>query len=134
VLSLEIPIYNDPIITGYGNLVPTSDSSRIFTCFYVLFGLACVLTSASDFAKYTICRMQDHAIACLYSLPSPAFKAVTRVGLCAIFLLIGVLIGTVFFAVNEGWTGAESFYWTIMTMTVSSLLYTQSHSLWQHPS
>jgi hypothetical protein len=99
--------------------VPTTDDSRIFTCFYVLFGLACVLTTATEFAKFTMCRLQDSFIACLHSMPGPLFKAVTRVGLCVIFLLLGVLMGTTFFAVNENWTGAEAFYFTIMTMTVS---------------
>lgn len=47
-------------------------------------------------------------------------KEMNKIGLCVVFMAIAVLMGTCFFAVNEQWTAAESFYWTIMTMTVST--------------
>ena len=42
-----------------------------------------------------------------------------KIGLCVVLLSIAVLMGTCFFAINEEWTAAQAFYWTIITMTVS---------------
>ena len=47
---------------GYGYLHPTSDSSRIFTSFFILAGLAFVLIAVDDFAKYFIIGAQKRLL------------------------------------------------------------------------
>ena len=107
-------------ITGYGALVPTNDASRIFTCFYLLFGIGFVLTVALEVAKLLIITVQNRLLSLLNASDNIVLKEMNKIGLCVVFLLIGVLMGTWFFAVNEDWTAAQAFYWTIVTMTVST--------------
>lgn len=102
---------------GYGNFTPTTDHSRLFTVFYILFGLMSVLPAVSDLVHYSIVRIQDQAIAKLIPKATLTRKVFFKVGVCIILQLIAILIGTVFFASNEGWTSATAFYWTIVTMT-----------------
>lgn len=107
---------------GYGTFAPTSDAARIFTCFYVLFGIAFVLTAALDVAKFIISKVLNKFLDRLKSSENIIFKEMNKIGLMVVFVSIAVLMGTCFFAVNEGWTAAEAFYWTIITMTVREKL------------
>lgn len=100
--------------------MPTTDHARIFTVFYVLFGLAFVLTAALAVARWLIVTVQKRLLRRLNASDNIILKEMNKIGLCVVFLAIAVLMGTWFFAMNEKWTAAESFYWTIMTMTVSN--------------
>lgn len=51
---------------GYGYLVPTTDSSRVFTSFFVIAGLIFVLTAADDFAVHVVVRLQNNIINSYY--------------------------------------------------------------------
>lgn len=102
--------------------MPTSDSARIFTCFYVLFGIAFVLTAAVDVAKFVVARVQKRLLLRINASENTVFKEMNKIGLSIVFLSIAVLMGTCFFAINEDWTAAQAFYWTIVTMTVSRTL------------
>ena len=99
--------------------MPTTDSVRVFTCFYLLFGIAFVLTAAVDVAKFVIARVQRRLLLRINSSDNMVLKEMNKMGLSFLFLLIAVLMGTCFFAINEEWTAAQAFYWTIVTMTVS---------------
>jgi len=52
---------------GYGDLHPTYDLSRMFTAFYILFGvgttLAAITVIATDRMNATAARMRDNALA-----------------------------------------------------------------------
>jgi hypothetical protein len=102
---------------GYGHYVPTSDPARIFTAFYILFGIAFVLTAALDVSKYLIVNLQEKLLVILKTSENSILKEMNKIGLCVTFLAIAVLMGTCFFAVNEQWSPAKAFYWTINTMT-----------------
>jgi predicted phage tail protein len=80
-----------------------------------------VLTAALDFSKYAIVVFQDRLLTKLHSSENIIFKEMNKVGLCVMFLGAAILMGTCFFAVNENWSAAKAFYWTMMTMTVSLL-------------
>ena len=78
-----------------------------------------MLTAALDVAKWLIKTVQNRLLLRLNSSDNIVLKEMNKIGLCVVFLTIAVLMGTCFFAVNEDWTAAQAFYWTIMTMTVS---------------
>ena len=101
--------------------MPTTDAARIFTCFYLLFGIGFVLTAALEVAKLLIATVQNRLLTFLNASDNIVLKEMNKIGLCVVFLGIGVLMGTWFFAVNEEWTAAQAFYWTIVTMTVSTI-------------
>lgn len=116
---MTVELLNFVFLPGYGHFVPTTDPARIFTVFYVLFGIGFVLTAALDFSKYAIVKFQDRLLIKLHTSENIIFKEMNKVGLCVLFLSIAILMGTCFFAVNENWSAAKAFYWTMMTMTVS---------------
>jgi len=102
---------------GYGYYKPSSDNARIFTVFFIVFGLLMVLPAVSDLVHYTIVRLQDRAVAALIPTAPLRTKVMFKVGTCVILQATMVLVGTVFFAIREGWSAATAFYWTIVTMT-----------------
>ena len=102
---------------GYGYYYPTTDNSRLFTVFFILFGLVTVLPAVCDLVHYSIVRFQDRAATAIIPKASLTVKVMFKVGICLILQLIAIFMGTVFFAVNEKWTAATAFYWTIVTMT-----------------
>jgi hypothetical protein len=54
---------------GYGDLHPTNDNTRLFTIFYVIFGVAIVLSSAQQVIQYVVVnKLQQYMLACLDNL------------------------------------------------------------------
>jgi len=104
---------------GYGHFHPTTDHARIFTVFYVLIGLAFVLTSLNAIAQRAVVAGQEQIIH-KYSTVFAADHAFGLVVYKFFFSVVGiftaVFIGTLFFSINEDWTTAQAFYWTMMTM------------------
>ena len=49
---------------GYGQFGPTTDDSRVFTAFYCVFGIVCVLTSINRAASRWLIRLQVRACLC----------------------------------------------------------------------
>lgn len=52
---------------GYGEVHPTNDVGRLFTAFYILAGLAIVLTAVDDLARYIAVRLETSLME--YMLP-----------------------------------------------------------------
>lgn len=51
---------------GYGQFHATNDGSRVFTAFYILVGLAFVLTAVDEFARHFIVEFQRTVVRSLY--------------------------------------------------------------------
>lgn len=127
---------------GYGDFAPTTDESKVFTIFYIIFGIAIVGRSVNNFAEYIVqyaekkAKYRDEKRRRLIQrakkkgdeLPAHLLiekktvhatewrhyqgKIVTAFG--SIFLII--LIGAIFFTSNEpdiGWI--EAFYFVVVT-------------------
>ena len=77
-----------------------------------------MLTAALDVAKFIIAKVLNKFLNRLKASENIMLKEMNKIGLMVVFVSIAVLMGTCFFAVNEGWTAAQAFYWTIITMTV----------------
>jgi hypothetical protein len=69
-------------------------------------------------AKFIIAKVLNKFLNRLKASDNILLKEMNKIGLMVVFVSIAVLMGTCFFAVNEGWTAAQAFYWTIITMTV----------------
>ncbi len=44
---------------GYGHFVPSSDNARVFTAFFIVFGLIIVMTAVDDFARKVAVQFQN---------------------------------------------------------------------------
>ena len=101
---------------GYGDFHPSQNSSKTFTAFYVVFGIIFVMTNASLLVKSSVVGVQSNLIE-LFPSSSTYSKAMKKIILSIVMILTLVIIGTIFYSVNEKWTSAMAFYWTIQTMT-----------------
>jgi Ion channel len=113
---------------GYGYFHPTSDGSKVFTIFYIFFGLIIVLTVISGLVNSVLHDAQEGIVRAMHSVINPIFLGgnsqlgdstlrVYKVQLSLIGIFILLLVGTLFFSGNEDWDLIDSIYWTVCTMT-----------------
>jgi hypothetical protein len=121
---------------GYGDFFPSDDRSRIFTTFYVIFGILVVLNSANKVIQFFVVQKTQTYVLQFIDLCVRVFyrncghkeehkekKGATlntaswfKV-MFSMLLLTGMIAGgTIFFMSNEKWTFARSLYWTVCTM------------------
>jgi len=100
---------------GYGQYGPTNDDSRIFTSFYCVFGILCVLTAINRAATRWLVKVQAPILDCFMGkkVHSPA----TKITFSLAVILMVLLVGCLGFSHLEQWDSAEAFYWTVTTMT-----------------
>lgn len=113
---------------GYGYFHPTSDDAKVFTIFYIFFGLIIVLTVISGLVNGVLYDAQEGIVRAMHSVINPLFLGgnsqlgdstvrVYKVQLSLIGILVLLLVGTLFFSSNEDWDIIDSIYWTVCTMT-----------------
>mmetsp|Transcript_18642 Transcript_18642/g.31412 ORF Transcript_18642/g.31412 Transcript_18642/m.31412 type:complete len:260 (+) Transcript_18642:62-841(+) len=102
---------------GYGDFHPTSDGSRLFTCFYLIGGLIFVLTAVDDLTKFCILRAQNRLVTTMFPSSNQLERCARKILISIACLVFVLFFGTIFFAANEGWTPVMAFYWTFCTMT-----------------
>lgn len=98
---------------GYGDLVPKTDASRIFTTLFAAFGIVFVINSVNGAASWLLrkLRPKDHEIV------HPAWH-IFHFLILFILLVSLIVVGTVFFCLSsDGEINlVESFYWSIITI------------------
>ena len=113
---------------GYGYFHPTSDNSKVFTIFYIFFGLIIVLTVISGLVNSVLYDAQEGIVRAMHSVINPIFLGgngqlgdstirVYKVQLSLIGIFVLLLVGALFFSGNEDWDIIDSIYWTVCTMT-----------------
>ena len=100
---------------GYGQYGPTSDDARIFTSFYCVFGILCVLTAINRAATRWLVKVQ-RPILDLF-LGKKIHSPTTKITFSLFVVLMVLLVGCTGFSYLEGWDSAQAFYWTVTTMT-----------------
>jgi len=92
---------------GYGQYAPTQESSRIFTSFYVVFGIFCVLTAINRVASRWLIRLQkptlDFFLGKMHHSPS------TKIFFSCVVIFMLIFFGMFMFNALEGWGYANSF-------------------------
>ena len=113
---------------GYGYFHPTTDHSKVFTIFYIFFGLIVILTIISGLVDGVLFSAQDGLIRSIHNFfsrcrhqgetqLSASSMRIYRVEFSFVAVLAMLLIGTLFFSSNEDWTTIDAAYWTVCTMT-----------------
>lgn len=107
---------------GYGQYHPTSDHSRLFTVFFILYGLFFVLPIANVFAVSIGVRAQNRILAGLKTFKffsgnhwMAANFNKGAISILAIFFC--VVLGVVVYTAAEKWSFVTALYFTIVTMT-----------------
>jgi len=134
---------------GYGDFGPSNDGMKVFTMFYILFGLAIVARMVDEAVSMMIQYYEEKMKSFNKKLASTATEgskrrhSLTRTlsdltmfcGSCgcgpemcsrqvrmklltSTFLFtLPLMIGTIFFALNEEWPWLHALYWSIVTCT-----------------
>jgi len=95
---------------GYGDLVPTTDMSKIFAVFYIVFGLSFAATCLG----LVVAHIQGYVDSMMTKIPRKDrhfWQIVTS--LTTISILIGV--GATFVYWFEGWEPVDAIYWAVVT-------------------
>ena len=107
---------------GYGYFHPSEDSSKIFTIFMILIGLTVIYNIMSSIGTKVLTESQEGVIQGFHRLLFRSDLSPSRIrlykfhsSLLAVGLLL--LIGTLFYSGNEGWSLLDGVYWTVCTMT-----------------
>ncbi len=99
---------------GYGYFYPTSNSSRMFTVFYLLVGILFVISTGSNFARNVLVSLQNKYLESLhYSRHS---KSLAKVCISLFLIFFVILVGSLVYQHEEGWSGNESFYFVVITI------------------
>ena len=61
---------------GYGDLAPTSNGSRFFTCFYMLFGVVFIFTQTQGVVKLLLEKTESRVVGCAILRNSAQFCAI----------------------------------------------------------
>ncbi len=100
---------------GYGQFRASTDDSRVFTAFYCVFGITCVLTALNRAASRWLMRAQAPILD--FFLGRRPHDPQTKI-VFSLIIIMGVLfLGLVSYSYMEDWDYAQSFYWTVTTMT-----------------
>ena len=101
---------------------PTKDNSKVFTVFYVLFGLLVIFSIINDFALYVIQSAEARAIENLKkkgSSDSTKEPHALKIMSAVMLILICVFAGAIFFSLNEDWSFLDGFYYSFITTMVT---------------
>lgn len=108
---------------GYGHFHPSSDNSKVFTIFYILFGVPIVGTIINEITNVLMTSCQDYLISMYFlkyfntsKVPERSLK-LFRMYLCFFMVLVYVLIGGLFYYGYEDWNWLTSAYFAVITMS-----------------
>lgn len=106
---------------GYGSPAPSDDSSRLFTIFFIIIGIAVIFAGISDFVHTHLTYIRDYL--CKSTAKQVAedisvgdlyyYRRLLMRYVCYIILLL--LVGTIFLKYNEKWTWIMSLYFVTQT-------------------
>lgn len=110
---------------GYGDYSPTKDNSKVFTIFYVLFGLVVIFSIINDFALYIVHTAEEKAMEKMKNqAPGEENKEphTAKVVSSILMILVCVFAGAIFFTYNEDWSFLDAFYYSFITTMVFLIL------------
>ena len=109
---------NPFLVSGYGNISPTVQSSRMFACFYAIFGIPLALIFLSNLGELL------HTINCAFagklvnwSDEEKRKKVLKFLLLLVTGLTLLIFVPSIVLSFLEGWWYSEAFYYCIITLS-----------------
>jgi hypothetical protein len=104
---------------GYGDYHPTSDPSRMFCVFYIIFGMIFIFTIATEIFTKVYRKMEKFILDELLEEYATVATVRRKAKIFLAFFVIFIIsfLGAVYFNANEGWTFISSLYWVVCSMT-----------------
>lgn len=109
---------------GYGYHTPSTDSSRLFTIFYIIFGICYVFAIVSEFVQGQLSKVSDILQKQLQTTEEfgADYQNNRRLVIYNIVaIILTVLLGGVVLMTLEDWTFIQGVYFALETSTVSPI-------------
>lgn len=100
---------------GYGRLHPSSDPSRVFTSFYIMYGLVVFFKMSNSFSSYVKSLLDSFLRNSMKERTVVSIHYRTIIHILAVFIVFS--IGIIAYSISEKWTANEAFYFVIVTIT-----------------
>lgn len=97
---------------GYGNTSPSDDISRLFTIFYMLFGIYLVLHSLVNFTN-SLLERESVAVEPIRNSPK------SKIFFVSLAICFCMTTGIIFLMLSEDWSFITAMYFAVETSTVS---------------
>ena len=112
---------------GYGDFSPSNNDTRGFTIIVIIFGLTFIFTIMNDFATSLLNSAQARAQAIAKNKvvtgleqSNSKFALAMRYMQPVCLIAVIILVGSVFFCVNEKWPFMEALYFSFVTTTTGN--------------
>ena len=107
---------------GYGYFHPTNDNTKLFTVFFIIYGLFFVLPIANVFAVRVGLRVQSKVLEWMKRWPVVnenhwVSHNINRGAISIFFIVACLVLGIIVYSTNEDWTFSNALYFTVVTMT-----------------
>lgn len=109
---------------GTGYFYPLSKTDKLFTMPYLVFGATLIIYLATDLVRNVLKDAQNDLIMFLFYSYHPRSKRLTKgllsryhIALTGVGVALTLLLATLFFHGNEGWSFFDSFYYSLCIMT-----------------
>lgn len=113
---------------GYGEPVPSNDGSRLFTIFFIIFGIFVIFAGIKDFIHNNLPVLRDFLFCKSFSQQvtedleiGDFYHYRKRLVLYTVLLSLWIIIGSIAVKENEEWTWIEALYFMIETSSVMFL-------------
>ena len=104
---------------GYGNIYPTTDDSRVFTIFLMIFGAFVIFAGILSYLSRGLVKMNTFlARSVTSSLKRTEVLFQRRLALSILWVLTCALFGALIFQHLENWSYITALYFVVQTMTV----------------
>jgi hypothetical protein len=100
---------------GYGTLHPSTDAARVFTSFYIIYGLVVFFKVSNNFSAYMKSVLDSFLRNTIKTSNIVSIHYRTCIHLFSVLLIFS--IGMIAYSASEEWTANDSFYYVIVTMT-----------------
>jgi hypothetical protein len=106
---------------GYGQLHPSSEASKIFTIFVIIFGVGFVFLLFTGPVSLFLVHSQEGIILTVMGKRTvdeihPSTMRVYKVVSCVFAITMMAMSGMAFYAANENWPLLDGAYWSVSTL------------------
>ena len=105
---------------GYGTVHPTTNPSRVYTIFLMVFGVVAIFSTLTSFVNKSIKKLKLYLSNSMVSrLKRTEWMFQQRLYFSVFWIVLCIFIGAIFLQQTEGWDFISCLYFTVETITVS---------------
>lgn len=105
---------------GYGTVHPTTNASRVYTIFLMIFGVVAIFSTLTSFVSKSIKKLKLYLSNSVISrLKQTEWMFQQRLYFSVFWIVLCIFVGAIFLQQMERWDFISCLYFTVETITVS---------------